>query len=149
MGVPVVAHQPGGDPAAVVFDAVQSALAKGSDLVIADTAGRMHTKTNLIEELKKITRIVEKQASNYVIKKILVLDSTTGQNGIQQAEIFHEAVGVDAIVLTKYDSLSKGGIAITIARRLGIPFAFVGVGEKYSDIKKFDVDSFVDRILSE
>ncbi len=149
LNFPVVAHKPGSDPAAVIYDAVQSAIAKKSDLVIADTAGRMHTKVNLIEELKKITRIVEKQSDNYIIKKILVLDATTGQNAIHQAETFHEAVGVDAIILTKYDSLSKGGIAITIARRLGIPFAFVGIGEKYSDFKLFEPQSFIDRILKE
>ncbi len=149
LNIPVVAHQPNSDPAAVVYDAIQSAIARKKDLVIVDTAGRLHNKSHLVEELQKIARIIEKQSDSAVVKKILVIDATTGQNGINQAEIFNEAVGIDAVVMAKYDSMAKGGIAINISRRLGIPVAFVGVGEKMEDFKPFDKKEFIERIMNE
>lgn len=149
LDIPVVAHQPGSDPGAVVFDAMQSAVARNHEVVIADTAGRMHNKSHLVKELQKIARIIEKQSQDAVVKKILVLDATTGQNAISQAEIFHEAVGIDGVIMTKYDSMSRGGMAVTVSRRLGLPFCYVGFGEKVEDLKPFDKDEFIERILSQ
>lgn len=147
LNLPVIAHQHGSDPAAVVYDAIEHARSKNRRLVIADTAGRMHNKTNLVNELQKIARVSEKFQIPIDLKKILVLDATTGQNGVNQAEIFHEAVGLDAILLSKYDSLSKGGIAITIGRKLKLPIIFVGTGEKMENLKPFDPEEFIDRIM--
>ncbi len=143
LGIRVVAHQHGSDPGAVVYDAADAAAAKGGGLVIADTAGRLHNKESLVRELQKIDRIAASKAGTGCYRKILVIDSTTGQNGLRQAEVFHEAVGVDAVFLTKYDSTAKGGIAITVGRELGIPVAFAGTGEGYDDIAVFDVDSYI------
>ena len=143
LGVRVVAHQHGADPSSVVFDAAAAIASKGSGLVIADTAGRLHNKENLVRELQKICRVAEQKASDGCCKKILVLDATTGQNALRQAEVFHEAVGVDAAVITKCDSTAKGGAAVQLGRELGIPLAFICSGEKYDDIALFNPDSFV------
>jgi fused signal recognition particle receptor len=142
-GVPVVAHAPNADPGAVVYDALDAAVARGADLVIADTAGRLHTKSNLMDELTKIRRIIDKRLPGAVPETIFVLDATTGQNGLAQARAFHEAVGLTGIVLTKLDSTAKGGIVFAIEHDLGVPVRFVGVGEKVGDLLLFDPDAFV------
>ena len=147
LGIRVVSHQHGSDASAVVFDAAEAVKAKGGGLVLADTAGRLHNKENLVKELEKIKRTCETKASENCCKKILVLDSTTGQNALRQAEVFHEAVGVDAIVLTKCDSTAKGGIAITIGKELNIPLIFSCYGEGYDDISSFDVDEYLKSFL--
>jgi fused signal recognition particle receptor len=141
--VPVVSHAPGADPGAVVYDALDAAVARGIDLVIADTAGRLHTKANLMEELSKIRRIVDKRLPGAVPETLFVLDATTGQNGLHQAKAFHEAVGLTGIVLTKLDSTAKGGIVFAIEHDLGVPVRFVGVGEKAADLLPFDPEAFV------
>jgi fused signal recognition particle receptor len=138
LGVRVVAHQHGGDPAAVIYDAIEAARAGGGDLVIADTAGRMHTKSSLVEELKKIHRVVESRAPGRACVKWLVLDATTGRNALAQAEIFHEAVDLDGVILTKYDSSAKGGVVFSLAEELGLPVVYLCTGEKMGDIKPFD-----------
>jgi fused signal recognition particle receptor len=138
LGVRVVAHQHGGDPAAVIYDAVEAARAGGGDLVIADTAGRMHTKSGLVEELKKIHRVVESRAPGQACIKWLVLDATTGRNALVQAEIFHEAVDLDGVILTKYDSSARGGVVFSLAEELGLPVVFLCTGEKMGDIEPFD-----------
>ena len=142
-GAPVVAHAPGADPGAVVYDALDAAVARGADLVIADTAGRLHTKANLMDELAKIRRIVDKRLPGASPETLFVLDATTGQNGLAQARAFHDAVGLTGIVLTKLDSTAKGGIVFAIEQSLGVPVRFVGVGEKAGDLVAFDPDSFV------
>jgi fused signal recognition particle receptor len=142
-GVRVVAHQNGSDPGAVIFDAAESVRAQGGGLVIADTAGRLHNKDNLVRELQKIDRIAESKADPGCYKKILVLDATTGQNGMRQAEVFHEAVGVDAIILTKYDSTARGGIAISVGKEFGLPVAFIGTGETYDDFMPFSSEVYL------
>jgi len=142
----VVAHKHGGDPAAVVYDALEAAQSGGADVVIADTAGRMHTKSALVEELRKIDRVVETKAAgaksgiNYL--KYLVLDATTGRNAFAQAEIFHSAVALDGVILTKYDSTAKGGVVFSLAGELKLPVAYVCTGEKYGDIELFDPKKF-------
>jgi fused signal recognition particle receptor len=141
--VPVVAHAPNADPGAVVYDALDAAVARGADLVIADTAGRLHTKSNLMDELAKIRRIVDKRLPGEVPETLFVLDATTGQNGLAQARAFHESVGLTGIVLTKLDSTAKGGIVFAIEHDLGVPVRFVGVGEKAGDLLPFDPDEFV------
>jgi len=144
--VRVVAHKQGGDPAAVVYDAIEAAVSGSADVVIADTAGRMHTKSALVEELRKIDRVVEakagsaKQDLRYV--KYLVLDATTGRNAFAQAEIFHSAVDLDGVILTKYDSTAKGGVVFSLASELKLPVIYVCTGEKYSDIEEFDPKKF-------
>jgi len=139
----VIAHQHGADPGAVVFDAAESLRAQGGGLVIVDTAGRLHNKDNLVRELQKIDRIASSKADPFCYKKLLVLDATTGQNGLRQAEVFNESVGVDAIILTKYDSTARGGIAITAGKELGLPVAFVGTGETYADFEIFERNSYL------
>ncbi len=141
--VPVVAHAPGADPGAVVYDALDAAVARGADLVIADTAGRLHTRTNLMDELAKIRRIVDKRLPGATPEILFVLDATTGQNGLAQAKAFHEAVGLTGIVLTKLDSTAKGGIVFAIENALEVPVRFVGVGEGVADLVPFDPDAFV------
>jgi fused signal recognition particle receptor len=138
LGVRVVAHQYGGDPAAVIYDAIEAARAGGGDLVIADTAGRMHTKSSLVEELKKIHRVVESRAPGRACIKWLVLDATTGRNALAQAEIFHGAVDLDGVILTKYDSSARGGVVFSLAEELGLPVVFLCTGEKIGDIEPFD-----------
>ncbi|MDR3174711.1 MAG: signal recognition particle-docking protein FtsY [Treponema sp.] len=146
LGIRVVAHRQGGDPAAVVYDAIEAARAGGGDLIIADTAGRMHTKTALVEELKKIDRVVESRAGGDAggpfYLKYLVLDATTGRNALSQAEIFHEALSLDAVILTKYDSGAKGGVVFSLASALKLPVAYLCEGEKYPDIRIFDRRGF-------
>jgi fused signal recognition particle receptor len=142
-GVPMIAHAPGADPGAVVFDALDAAVARGADMVIADTAGRLHTKSNLMDELSKVRRIVDKRLPGAAPETLFVLDATTGQNGLAQARAFHEAVGLTGIVLTKLDSTAKGGIVFAIEDALGVPVRFVGVGEKAGDLLPFDPDAFV------
>lgn len=149
LGLRVVHQQPGADPGAVVWDAIESAQAKGSPLVIADTAGRMHNKQNLVRELQKIDGIVKKRNVDGCYSKILVIDATTGQNGLRQAEIFHEAVGLDGIVLTKYDSAAKGGVILSICRNLKVPFLFLCDGENYESIRPFKSDQFLNTLLAE
>ena len=147
IGVRVVSHQHGSDPSAVVFDAAEAVKAKGSGLVIADTAGRLHNKENLVRELQKIDRTCSTKADEGCYKKILVIDATTGQNALRQAEVFHEAVGLDALIMTKYDSTAKGGVAVTIGKELGLPVAFVCTGEKYPDIQVFDAEKYINEFL--
>ena len=138
LGIRVVAHQQGADPAAVIYDAIESAQAGGGDLIIADTAGRMHTKSALVEELKKIDRVVESRASGCVYIKYLVLDATTGRNAFAQAEIFKEAVSPDGLILAKYDSSARGGTVFSLAEELGLPVVYLCTGEKYGDIVPFN-----------
>jgi fused signal recognition particle receptor len=144
--VGIVRGAEGGDPSAIVFDAVQRAAARGNDLVLADTAGRLHTKVNLVEELKKIRRIADRDPG-HVTEVLLVLDATTGQNALVQAKQFTEAVDVTGIVLTKLDGTAKGGIVIAVQRELGIPVKLVGLGEGVDDLMAFDPDAFVDALL--
>ena len=141
--VPMVAHAPGADPGAVVYDALDAAVARGADLVIADTAGRLHTKSNLMDELSKVRRIIDKRLPGAEPETLFVLDATTGQNGLAQAKAFHEAVGLTGIVLTKLDSTAKGGIVFAIEDALKVPVRFVGVGEGVGDLIPFDPDAFV------
>ncbi|MDR1411494.1 MAG: signal recognition particle-docking protein FtsY [Spirochaetaceae bacterium] len=143
LGVRVVAHQRGGDPAAVIYDAIEAARAGGGDLIIADTAGRMHTKNALVEELKKIDRVVEtKAADTGGCVKWLVLDATTGRNALAQAEVFHSAVKPDGVILTKYDSTARGGVVFSLAGTLSLPVIYICDGEKYEDIRPFDASRF-------
>jgi fused signal recognition particle receptor len=148
IGVRVVAHQPGADPGAVVFDTLAAAESSNADVVIVDTAGRLHTKANLMEELKKINRIIQRNHAEGPHETLLVLDATTGQNGLMQAKTFAEAVGVTGIVLAKLDGTAKGGIAFAIAHELGIPVRFIGTGEKMDDLAPFDPEDFVDSLLA-
>jgi fused signal recognition particle receptor len=147
-GVPVVAHAPGADPGAVVYDALDAAVARGADMVIADTAGRLHTKANLMDELAKIRRIVDKRLPGTEPETLFVLDATTGQNGLAQAKAFHESVGLTGIVLTKLDSTAKGGIVFAIEDALKVPVRFVGVGEGIGDLLHFDPDAFVEALFA-
>ena len=147
IGVRVVNHQHGSDPSSVVFDAAESVRAHGGGLVIADTAGRLHNKENLVHELEKIDRICKQKADEGCYKKILVIDSTTGQNALRQAEVFNEAIGVDAIIIPIYDSTAKGGVAISIGKDLGIPVFYVCTGETYSDISLFNCDDYLNTFL--
>ncbi len=146
-GVPVIAHQPGADPGAVVYDALQAALARSFDVLIIDTAGRLHTKFNLMEELKKIKRVLTKLDADAPHMVLLVLDATTGQNALIQARQFVETIGTGGIVLAKLDGTAKGGIAFAIADQLGIPIKFIGTGEKLQDLAEFDAESFVEALL--
>ena len=146
IGVRVVSHQHGSDPSAVVFDAADALKSKGPGLVLADTAGRLHNKENLVRELQKIDRTCTSKADEGCYKKIIVIDSTTGQNALRQAEVFNEAVGIDAVVMTKFDSTAKGGVAVSIGRELKIPVAFVCDGEKYENISKFDAEKYIDEL---
>jgi fused signal recognition particle receptor len=145
--VPVIKHKEGADPGAVVFDALAAAKARGMDVLIVDTAGRLHTKSNLMEELKKIRRILERDLPGAPQETLFVLDATTGQNGFAQAKTFHEAIGVTGIVLTKLDGTPKGGIVFAINKELGVPVKFVGVGEGIEDLKEFDPREFVEALL--
>ena len=147
-GVRVVHQEYGADPAAVIFDTITSVKAKGENLVLADTAGRMHNRLNLIKELQKIDGVIRKKINEKdIYRKILVIDATTGQNGLRQAEVFNDAVDLDAIILTKYDSTARGGNIISISRKLGIPFAFIGNGEKMTDLKKFSPAQYLEDLF--
>ncbi len=145
--VPMVRHQDGADPAAVIFDAVQSAAAKGYDIVLCDTAGRLHNKKNLMDELSKISRVVQKAEAGAGIETLLVLDAVTGQNAISQAKEFIDAAGATGIVLTKLDGTAKGGAVISIKEKLGLPVRFVGVGEGMDDLLLFDAQAFVEALF--
>ena len=146
-GAPIVRHKEGADPAAVAYDAVDSAAARGMDCVIVDTAGRLHTKVNLMEELKKIHRVVKKRLPDAPHEVLLVLDATTGQNGLQQARTFTEALTVTGIVLTKLDGTAKGGVVIGIQRELGIPIKLIGIGEQVDDLQPFDPVEFINAMF--
>ena len=145
--IPVVAQQKGADSASVVFDALQSAQARGVDVLIADTAGRLHTQANLMDELKKIKRVLAKLDASAPHEVMLVVDAGTGQNALNQAEQFHAAVGLTGITLTKLDGTAKGGIIFAIAKRLGIPIRFIGVGEGIDDLREFNAEQFVDALF--
>ncbi|MCZ2126910.1 MAG: signal recognition particle-docking protein FtsY [Anaerolineales bacterium] len=147
LNVEVVAGAPESDPGAVAFNAVQAAVARNADVVMVDTAGRLHTRFNLMEELKKVYRVVGKALTGAPHHVWLVLDATTGQNALQQARSFKEAVNVDGVILTKLDSSARGGMAFAIQRELGLPILFAGLGEKPQDLTPFDPDAFVDGIL--
>lgn len=145
--VRIVKHEEGSDPSAVIFDALSSAKAKGTDVVIIDTAGRLHVKAHLMEELKKMSRVVERECPDCNFYKFLVLDATTGNNAVSQARIFDDAVELDGIVLTKLDSSAKGGFVVSLCGELQIPVVFTGVGEKMEDLELFDAEEFIDGIL--
>jgi fused signal recognition particle receptor len=142
-GCPVVKGKEGGDPSSVIFDAVKKAQAEGFDLVIADTAGRLHTKTNLMEELQKVRRVLQKAQADAPHEVFLVLDATNGQNAIQQASMFKQAMDISGIVLTKLDGTAKGGVILGICDELKVPVRFIGIGEKVADLREFDPHEFV------
>ena len=148
VGVPVIAHQPGGDPGAVIYDALDAAQARGVDYVIADSAGRQHNNLNLMNEVAKMRRVAERKAPGAPHEVLLVLDALTGQNGLHQAQGFLETAGVTGIVLTKLDSSAKGGVAFAVTRTTGLPIKFVGVGERLTDFEPFDPDRFVEALLA-
>ena len=145
--VPIVRHAEGADPAAVVFDGVQKAKASEADLLIVDTAGRLHNKKNLMEELRKISRVITREYEGAEVRTLLVIDATTGQNGLQQAREFSEVADVSGIVLTKLDGTAKGGIAVAIMDELKLPVLYIGVGEGIEDLQAFDANAFVDAIF--
>ncbi|MCI5975530.1 MAG: signal recognition particle-docking protein FtsY [Clostridiales bacterium] len=145
--VRIVRHEEGSDPSAVIFDAVSSAKAKKTDVLIVDTAGRLHVKDNLMKELQKMSRVVERDYPEADFLKLLVLDATTGQNALSQAKTFDDAVGLDGLILTKLDGTAKGGFVFSLADELSLPVLYAGVGEKIGDLEKFDSEAFVDAIL--
>ena len=145
--VPIVKHKEGADPAAVVYDGVQAARARGADILLIDTAGRLHNKAHLMEELKKISRVVERDYPEAKIKALLVIDATTGQNGLAQAKVFSDVANIEGIVLTKLDGTAKGGIAVAIANELHMPVRYIGLGEQIDDLQPFDAKEFIDAIL--
>jgi len=145
--IDVISHQPGADPAAVVYDSVQAAISRGHDVLIIDTAGRLHTKSNLMEELKKINRVITK-SGGAVGQSLLVLDATTGQNGLMQAKHFMDAVGVSGIILTKLDGTAKGGIVLAICKELKIPILYLGTGQDLGDLALFDAKDFVEALFA-
>lgn len=146
-GVDMISGQEGSDPASVVFDAVAAAKARNTDILICDTAGRLHNKKNLMEELKKINRIIDREYPDAFRETLIVLDGTTGQNALVQAKQFKETAEITGIILTKLDGTAKGGIAIAIQAELGVPVKYIGIGEKIEDLQKFDSDSFVDALF--
>ena len=145
--VRIIKHAEGADPAAVVYDAVQSAKSRGTDVLIVDTAGRLHNKTNLMEELKKMNRVISREYPECVQYNFIALDATTGQNAVAQVNAFNEAIDIDGIILTKLDGTAKGGVVIAINRESGIPVRFIGVGEGIDDLEVFDAQSFVEGII--
>jgi fused signal recognition particle receptor len=147
VGCEVIKHQSGSDPSAVVFDALKAGKARGSDIIIVDTAGRLHTKINLMEELKKVKRVMAREVPNSPHEILLVLDATTGQNAISQAKMFNRELGVTGIVLTKLDGTAKGGILISISDELKIPIRYIGIGEKADDLREFNARDFVDALF--
>jgi len=144
-----VRGSPGGDPGAVVFDAIEAAESRGADVVIADTAGRLHTHSNLMEELGKVRRVAAKRLEGAPHEALIVIDATTGQNGLRQAQVFSEAVDLTGVVLTKLDGTAKGGIALAIASELGLPVKLVGIGEGIEDLRPFDAEEFAAALLGE
>ena len=145
--VDMISQGEGADPASIVYDAVQSAKAKNADILICDTAGRLHNKKNLMEELKKINRVIDREYPDAYRETLVVLDGTTGQNALVQARQFKEAVDISGIILTKMDGTAKGGIAVAIQSELGVPVKYIGIGEKIEDLQKFDPDSFVNALF--
>jgi fused signal recognition particle receptor len=148
-GVDIVAHAAGADPAAVVFDALDAAVARQGDIVLIDTAGRLHTKANLMDELAKIRRVIDRRLPGAQPETLLVVDATTGQNGLAQAAAFHETVGLTGIILTKLDSTARGGIVFAIEDQLGVPVRFAGVGERPEDIVDFEPEAFVEALFED
>ena len=146
-GVDIVRQHEGADPAAVVFDALSAAKARGTDVILVDTAGRLHNKAHLMEELRKISRVVEREFPEAALGALLVIDATTGQNGLAQAKVFSEVANLQGIVLTKLDGTAKGGIAIAIRNELGLPVRYIGLGEQIDDMQPFDAKEFVDAIF--
>ena len=146
-GVEMISQQEGSDPAAVVYDAVAAAKARKADILICDTAGRLHNKKNLMEELRKINRIIDKEYGDAYKETLVVLDGTTGQNALEQAKQFREVTDISGIILTKLDGTAKGGIAVAIQAELGIPVKYIGVGEKIEDLQKFNADDFVNALF--
>jgi len=147
-GAAVIRQGPGADPAAVVFDAVKAATARGVDVLLVDTAGRLHTKSNLMDELAKLKKVVSRQLPGAPHECLMVLEASTGQNALPQARLFHEAVGLTGLVLTKLDGTAKGGIVVRIYRELGVPIKLIGVGEQVEDLQPFDPKAFVDGLIS-
>ncbi len=147
VGTDFLKGQSGGDPSSVAFDAVKAAEARGTDILIIDTAGRLHTKGNLMDELSKIKRVVGRELHGAPHETLLVLDATTGQNAVQQAKQFNEALGISGIVLTKLDGTAKGGVIIAIADELKIPVKYIGIGESLSDLREFNADEFVEALF--
>ncbi|HHU01522.1 MAG TPA: signal recognition particle-docking protein FtsY [Christensenellaceae bacterium] len=145
--VPLIKHQMGSDPAAVVFDAVSSAKARGTDLVIVDTAGRLHNNKNLMDELSKIRRVIDREYPEATVRSMLVLDATTGQNGLNQAKEFKQAAEINGIILTKLDGTAKGGVALAIRSELDLPVWYIGVGEGIDDLQAFDAKQFIDALF--
>ncbi len=146
--VEVIRQAAGADPSAVVFDAVKAAHSRGADVLLVDTAGRLHTKSNLMEELVKLKKVVSRQVAGAPHESLMVLDAPTGQNGLQQAKVFHDAVGLTGLILTKLDGTAKGGIVVRIYQELGVPIKFVGVGERLEDLQPFDAKTFVNALLT-
>ncbi len=147
VNVPVIAQRPGADSAAVLYNALQAAVARGTDVVIADTAGRLHNKDNLMEELKKISRTIHKFDPEIAVETLLVVDAGTGQNAVVQAQRFHQVVGVTGLALTKLDGTAKGGVVFSIAQQLSLPVRYIGVGETIDDLQPFNADHFVRALL--
>lgn len=147
LGIPVIHHQEGADPAAVVFDGMAAGKARKSDVILIDTAGRLHTKVNLMEELKKVKRIIDNNLDGRDLEIIMVVDATTGQNAVNQAKVFHEALGVNGLVVTKLDGTAKGGVMIAVANQLRIPIGLIGVGEKAEDLQDFDPQMFTEALF--
>ena len=143
----IIAHQEGSDPAAVVYDACQAAKSRKADVLLVDTAGRLHNKKNLMNELSKIRRVIEREFPEAYLETLIVLDGTTGQNALMKARQFKEVTDISGIVLTKLDGTAKGGIAIAIQSEMGIPVKYIGIGEKIEDLQKFDADSFVNALF--
>jgi fused signal recognition particle receptor len=143
----VVRHSEGADPAAVAYDAAKAAVAREVDILIIDTAGRLHTKVNLMEEMKKIRRVLGREIDGAPHETLLVLDATTGQNALVQARLFQEAVAIDGIILTKLDGTARGGMAVAIAAELQVPVRYIGVGEGVEDLRSFDPEMFVDALF--
>jgi fused signal recognition particle receptor len=148
VGVEIIYSQPGGDPAAVVFDAMESSMARGYDVVIVDTAGRLHTKINLMKELEKINKIIKRKVPEAPHETLLVLDATTGQNAITQAKIFSNSLDISGLVLAKLDGTAKGGVVVAIKQELNIPVKLIGVGESVDDLQEFDARDFVEALFS-
>ena len=147
VGVDVIKHRAGSDPSAVVYDSMQAAKNRGVDVLLIDTAGRLHTKTHLIEELKKIRRVISREQPDAPHETLLVLDATTGQNGLQQSRVFKEATDISGIVLTKLDGTAKGGVIVSIQDELGVPVRYIGVGEEVEDLQPFDPEQFVQALF--
>jgi fused signal recognition particle receptor len=146
-GVPLIQQKPGTDPSAVLYDSLAAAKARGADVLIVDTAGRLHTKTNLMKELEKMRRVAERQVTNAPHEVLLVIDAVTGQNGLEQARQFTKAAPVTGLVLTKLDGTAKGGIVVAIVNELGVPIRYVGIGERLDDLIAFDAEQYIDSLF--